>query len=406
MNVEKLEKSMVIPNYKKLCELLELNVTTGSSKKAQLKEMDRYFKYHKSGNKFIIEEIYDEILLKIDGRKNNIGGANNVTEYTKNIEKLILDLLLQGGNSRLGFGKVFLSKNQLLKEFEMINDNYVYCKRRIPKLSKFMNINQDTVEEWYDINDDMLERNLDQSLKSLENKSLIFWSREITVAETIPMAEILEEGTEIIKTKSIDNYGEEQIDYKYYASEKIELNYREGTEKEKAFILQTERDVLKELYCESKQRVIQLGMWDIFKSKVDDIVLKELNVAFYYKSYKIIFNEKHISEAIEDIYESFKLSKRDRVSEKSILNMEIINRGITNSINRYDKAVLEKSKIIGKGKNNSKYKRIKRRSDENYVSDNIELSNNLITRNAEDIKVKVKKTKLDTTLDDDFFNDI
>lgn len=395
---------MIIPNYKKLCEVLELNITTGTSKIAQLKEMERYFKYHKSGNKFIIDEIYEEVLEKTDGRKNNTGGANNITEYTKSIEKLVLDLLLQHGNSENGFGKVFLSKNQLLKEFEMINDNYVYCKRRIPKLSKFMDINQDTVEEWYDINDDMLERNLDQSLKSLENQSLIFWSREITVAETIAMAEILQDGTEIIKTKIIDCYGEEQIDYKYHANDQIILNYREGTDSEKAFILQTERDILKELHCESKQKIIQMGMWDTFKNMVDNIVLKALNVAFYYKSYKIIFNEKHVSEAIDDIYESFELSKTEKVNEKYLLNKEIVNRSITNADKRHKKAIVVKSKIIGKSKNNVQHERMERRIDENYVSDNIELCNNLIVKNAIDIKDKVKKTKLDIV--DSFINDL
>lgn len=397
MNVNQLKKDMVIANYKKLCEILELNVTTGTSKKAQLKEMNRYFRYHKLGNKFIIDEIYNEVLEKEDGRKNNIGGANNIIEYINNIEKLILDLLVQRGNSSNGFGKVFLSKNQLLREFEMINDNYTYCKRRIPKLSKFMNIDQDTVKEWYDLNDDMLERNLDKSLKNLENKSLIFWSREITVAETIPVAEISEKDTEIIKIKTIDNYEEEQINYKYYTSDQIILNYREGTESEKAFILQTEKNVLNELCCDSKQKVIQLGMWDTFKNKVDDIILKELNIAFYYKSYKIIFNEKHISEEIDNIYESFELSKNDRINEKATLNSEVMNRTIINSEKRHSKSLTEETKNI-----NDNYKRMERRANENYITDNIELGKNLIIRNARDIKEEVKKTKLD----DIFINEI
>ena len=415
MNILKLREyvltSNTIKNYKALCAILDLKVTNGGSKRSQLKEIERYFKYHKEGNKFIIDEIYTDVLPKIDHRKENSGGANNVVDYIKHIENLILDLLIQGGiNSTNGFGKVFLSKNQLLKEFNMINDNYVFCKRRIPKLSKFMNIDQETVEEWYDINDGMLERNLMQALKSLENQSLILWSREITIAEAIPTAEVTKDGKEVIKRKYIDVDGEEQTDYKYRTNDEISLHYREGTETEKEFILQTERDILLELHCESKQKVIQFGMWDLFKTKIDNIILKELNLAFYYKSFKIIFNKKHIKDALNNIYEIFELTEEDKQDGKFILNAEIVNRTIENASKRHDRAVEDKSKIIGRIKDDEKGQKIKRRSTNNYINDNIELSHTLILKSSGNIKEKVKKTKLDKIEDDisidDFINNL
>jgi len=400
MNIDKLREyvktSNTIANYKFLCAILGLKIKTSDSKKAQLKEMDRYFKYHKDGNKFIIDEIYTETLPKIENR-----GGNNVTEYTKYIENLILDLLIQGGNTKQGFGRVFLSKNQLFKEFNMINDNYVYCKRRILKLSKFMNINKETVEEWYDLNDDMLERNLQQALNSLENQSLISWHKELTVAEAIPMAQVTKYGTEVIKRKYIDQYDEEQIDYKYRADDEIQLNYREGTDKEKTFILETEKDILKELCCDSKQMIIKLGMWETFKNKVDDIVLKKLNIAFYYKSYKILFNERHISEAIDDIYGKCELTEDEKVSSKYLINSDVLDRTIVNAENRHEKALEEKSKIIGRMKNDTKGQRIVRRASKNYLDDNTELGISLIVKNATNIKDKVKKTKLDVIADID-----
>ena len=396
MDISKLYVGLIIKNYKELCAILGIPVKASTnSKQAQYKEMDRYFKYHKEGNKFIIDEIYLEVLPKIDNRIFNKGGANNVTEYTKYIENLILDLLVQGGNNKQGFGRVFLSKNQLFKEFNMINDNYVYCKRRILKLSKFMNINKETVEEWYDLNDDMLERNLQQALNSLENQSLISWHKELTVAEAIPMAQVTKDGTEIVKRKYIDQYNEEQIDYKYRADDEIQLNYREGTDKEKAFIKKIEKDTMNELGCDSKQKVIKLGMWETFKNKVDDIVLKELNIAFYYKSYKILFNEIHIKEAVDDIYGKCELTEEEKKDSKYLINNDVIDRTITNAENRHEKAVKEKSKIIGRMKNDKEGKRTKRRAEGNYIDDNIELGNSLIFINATNIKDSVKKTKLD-----------
>jgi len=401
MNISKLKEyvktSNSIQNYKSLCAILEEKIKTGKSKQLQLEEFARYFRYHKEGNKFIIDEIYETPVIKMNAR----GGAHNTTEYIKNIENLILDLLLQKGNSRtLGFGRVFLSKNQLLKEFEMINDNYVYCKRRIPKLSKFMNIDPETVKEWYDLNDSMLERNLIQALDNLENQCLVLWSREITIAEAILMAEVLEDGTNIIKTKYIDQYEEEQIDYKYYANDEIKLNYREGTDKEKVFIMQTEKDIMKELGCDnSKQKVIQFGLWETFKNKVDDIILKELNIAFYYKSYKILFNEEHVFDAIADDIYKYELSKSDKFKEKSILNAEIMSKTIDNASKRHNRAIEAKSKIIGKLKDNDKSQKIERRAGKNYINDNLELGNNLIIKHATDIKDNVKKTKLELDIE-------
>jgi hypothetical protein len=104
LNVKQLEKNMIIPNYKKLCEVLELNITTGTSKIAQLKEMERYFKYHKSGNKFIIDEIYEEVLEKTDGRKNNTGGANNRKEFPN-------FLISKEDETKIGIYKIVLNNN-------------------------------------------------------------------------------------------------------------------------------------------------------------------------------------------------------------------------------------------------------------------------------------------------------
>lgn len=68
---------MVVKNYRALCALLEVEVKEGNSRKSQLKDMGRYFKYHKEGNKFIIDKIYCEVKEKEDGRKNNGHNPNS-----------------------------------------------------------------------------------------------------------------------------------------------------------------------------------------------------------------------------------------------------------------------------------------------------------------------------------------
>ena len=45
-------------SYKQLCEDLSLPVLDGASKRAQLKELDRYFSYHREGNAYIVDEVF------------------------------------------------------------------------------------------------------------------------------------------------------------------------------------------------------------------------------------------------------------------------------------------------------------------------------------------------------------
>ena len=67
-------------NYKAMCEENGLEVKAGKSKQLQMKEIERFYKFHKEGNKIVIDEKYDvpeekvdcrKIKGKIDGRKNN-----------------------------------------------------------------------------------------------------------------------------------------------------------------------------------------------------------------------------------------------------------------------------------------------------------------------------------------------
>lgn len=57
MNISNLKIGMIIKNYKELCKVLEIEVTDGNSKKAQLKELEEVVTYHKEGNKFVIDDI-------------------------------------------------------------------------------------------------------------------------------------------------------------------------------------------------------------------------------------------------------------------------------------------------------------------------------------------------------------
>ena len=58
MKIENLKEKQMIKNYKELCNILNEKVLTGENKKIQLFNWESYFQYTRSGNSFIINEIY------------------------------------------------------------------------------------------------------------------------------------------------------------------------------------------------------------------------------------------------------------------------------------------------------------------------------------------------------------
>lgn len=93
MNLDNLTEGLIVKNYKEMCNLLDVEVKTGNSKRGQLKEFERYFKYTKQGHKFIIEEVFTEPKPKVDGRVNNGGNIAN-TKYEDLMDRLIINLLI------------------------------------------------------------------------------------------------------------------------------------------------------------------------------------------------------------------------------------------------------------------------------------------------------------------------
>ena len=94
MNILEIKQGQIYKNYKELCEHLGEQPKTGKSKQLQLKDWERYFTYHKNGNKFVIDEVFSQAKEKIDGRKNNKGGNNNV--YAEELDRIVLSCIGDG----------------------------------------------------------------------------------------------------------------------------------------------------------------------------------------------------------------------------------------------------------------------------------------------------------------------
>ena len=87
---ERVSVGMVIKNYKQLCQLLDLPVLSGgNTKQAQIKNLKCYMDFEKSGQKFIITDIFDTPLTINDQRK-----LGNNSIYVKYIEVILLQYLV------------------------------------------------------------------------------------------------------------------------------------------------------------------------------------------------------------------------------------------------------------------------------------------------------------------------
>lgn len=60
MNIQNIHQGDTYKNYIALCGALQIPVQSSTSKTKQLKEMSTYFRYHRNGHKYIIDEVYPQ----------------------------------------------------------------------------------------------------------------------------------------------------------------------------------------------------------------------------------------------------------------------------------------------------------------------------------------------------------
>ena len=160
----------IYKNWRELCEELGWDTKGGNYKKAKLKELDTLCKYHKEGNKIVIDEIYEVAKEKVDGRANNKNnghstkstkeddGRRNKNAIYKELDDIILNYLYCHTSDDI----VNVTKNQLVRKCEFdinIQDNNEYSK--------------ETINDVLDVYKSILTHAIDSSLKRLEKKGFI-----------------------------------------------------------------------------------------------------------------------------------------------------------------------------------------------------------------------------------------
>lgn len=354
MKIENLKQGMIIKNYKELCLLLGVTVRDGKSKRLQLQDFERYFKFHKIKNKFVIDEVFDVINEKIDKRKDTQKISNN-SLYSKDIQALIIDILAQSKDN-----SVYLSTNAFLRKLDMVNDNYAIGRKFILKLSELTEVPQEYCYDFYYETNIKLRDKLETALNGLRRRALVIWNHSVTICVRVAENVVMNELEEIA------------LEDRNKVSFKVKEIHRKATKEEKKLILKVERETLNKMNYTSIQEVfLAKTRWKEFKDTVNKTLLEKANIEYYYTSYEVVYNHEHIVEA-----KNQRLNKEEREEIKNNLNSNINKFVLKNA--KTTKNRLMKKEIV------SATEFIKTTKD--YLTHTETLSNTVINKNAKDIR--------------------
>lgn len=362
LNIEKIKVGMIIKNYRELCSLLDIKVSGGNARKLQLAEFERYIKYHKVGNKFIIDEVFKVEKEKVDKRKAKDKISNN-NMYSKDIQALIIDLLAQAQGNQ-----IYLPVNKLMRKLQMTNDNYATGRRHIPKLSELTEVPQEYCYDFYNQMNIKLRDKLETALRGLRNRALVIWNHSVTVCIREAQAEI-------------NQLGNIKVDKNDEILVKVIKTHRKATTVEKELILQVENNVLIKNECTSLQQAYVSGKWKKFKDEVNSILLEVANIEYYYTSYEVVYNHPHILDAQKEERKLKKMKVTERKETK-----ENLNQNICDFTNKTAKTIQERTK-----KKELIFASEKIYLTDEYLKNTKKLCDTVIDSNAEDIRHKLIK---------------
>lgn len=301
MTIQNLKQGQVIKNYKELCKILDIPVKAGDSKKAQLKELARYCKFTREGFKYIIEEIYNKPLTKVDGRGKAAGSRNNYKGiYAELADKLILDYLNSFNKSVIN-----TTNNVIAEKIGLINHNFrtaLYNQEKFYNVVKdkfSINTNKycmiDTLKFIKTKNREIIKASLDRLKKKeyLEytityfifdyyNKSRPASAEELKVIEK---AEIFAmEEMKIEKKKTIDNSSKltKIFNAKVFKQVKKQCKYIRGIYKGYSIKFNTDINIEENLYSQQQKQELNRLVIQALKRKI--VKIKE-NVDSEYELY-------------------------------------------------------------------------------------------------------------------------
>lgn len=252
MNLKNIKIGDIIPNYKKLCELLEETPRTGGdSKISHLEYIKSFIEFERQGRKFIINKIYKAPQFIVDGRTT---GAKSI--YSKYVQLLLLQYLVHEKKTEFAC----ITKTDIYKLLGMVNADYNNPFKEKEFLEYHSDISKSQLSMFKARAYLKMNSILDTSLKSLRQRRLISYFPEVTI---VPI-----EGKSYI-----------------------------ATEEEIRLIDNIEHQVLKSLGCGSINHVFLKQMQNAYYQRVGSL-MSQRGWKSSYRHLKIIYTSENAISAI------------------------------------------------------------------------------------------------------------
>lgn len=279
--ITKLCNGQVFKNYKELCILMGWKIYSGGrAKKLQWEELGRMCKYHKQGNRIVIDEVYQYELDKVDKRRENRGNGRISTFYNE-FETLMLLLLNEAPSDQLEF-----TITQLMLMAGFVNDDYRKYKYQKALLSKEIqevnNIEIDSmlINKFYEVFQNGFSKTARGTLRTMERRFLIN-VEEITMIRTFERVKSPISG----KMKKVYNQD------------------RKATKEEIKILLAEKRKLMELLECKNINELYKKSLANRFYIELKAILEEKYNISFDYKSYRATLNKEALTKEVEELVE-------------------------------------------------------------------------------------------------------
>lgn len=290
MKDKNLEVGKKYKNLKLMCEVLGLVYKDSTnSRKANLKEIECYYKLEKQGRAFIVEEKYNVPQDKTDKRKNNGGHLAN-TKYNLLMDDLLINWLYENDEQVMNvtFNQLFgENKDEDEKNIPILNNDYKdLLDIGYEQFAKEIGIRKDLVDVYTEKLRKIIIKCLETALGRLQKQKIITWQIDIMVKYFDLEVEIADEKlTETIKQKEQEVYNDEEINITPFQRKNPSINKR------------FKREVIKKLTNVAsywKVYTIEILDWDKI-IKINDIneIKKELTNRFIKSILNAVLNKKY-----------------------------------------------------------------------------------------------------------------
>lgn len=335
-------------NWKELCNAMDWSNKGGNTKKKYLKQLESLCKYHKNGNSYIIEEIYDKPKPIEDNR-----GGKKV--YTDSFLPLVLDIL-----SKHYIDKettLCISSSMVMKDFAMADEELLELYYKLDGISKSKEEIEliKSLNPYYEPESINYNTALVDYISSYRTKTM---SRFTTVLKKLQKDNLIRFYPKNIRIREYTKYKDDK------GNDYYKLEYKWATDEQIKAILDMENEILEGLskengYIVCKQNLRRLGLQTTFRNKVTNYIKNTNNpllkdIKRYFNATKIILTDKFEMQLLENkerlttSIEYLELSKQSDIDSKN------------SAVNNYKTKKMEQAEKYSNNKENfNKYLELK-----------------------------------------------